>query len=585
MNRARAGVAATLSAALALLGCTLLWCGYARAAPLQISGPTPFAQGCGTTGTPTFNASAEPSLAVDPRDSSHIVVAWQQDRFNADGGANSNVVAVSNDAGRSFKEVLVRGLSRCTGGSDERASDPWVTIGPDGAVYLASLTFSEMPQNSLIAGPTELAVSRSGDGGLTWGPQVYVAPFDETYNDREQIVADPKRPGVVYFVWVKRYVVEGESGFELFSRSVDGGRTWSSPTVAYAPPPGMLTDPTLLVVTPDGTLVNLIMVANLSPFLPSAVPRINWTIVAQRSTDMGRTWSGASTIASVDPFPPIEPTSGKIVRAYPLISTDVAPDGGVYVAWNDIPTPSGGSRVLFSRSSDDGASWARPALVASSPGQAFLPSLAVDRTGAVGVTYDDTRNSTPGHLTTDVWLSRSTDRGAHWSESHVSGPFETLTASESDSSGVQGLFLGDYQGLAGLGSGFAAAFAQAKPVATHGPSDMYFEGLATGAGAGSAIGAPLALAVNPRSVRAGRRTRFSFRVSAGHPVGGALVTFAGRRAHSGADGRATIVATLRSGGLRHATAFAPGLGTARAYVRVQAAHRRGRRIVLSLQTR
>jgi hypothetical protein len=575
-----------------------LWaCAAAQAAaPLQISGPTPFGHGCGTTGSPTFNSSAEPSIAVDPRDARHIVVTWQQDRFNSDGGANSNVVAVSHDGGHSFREVTVGGLSRCTGGSDERASDPWVTIGPDGAVYLASLTFSEMPQNQLIAGPTELAVSRSDDGGLTWRAPVYVAPFDETYNDREQLIADPHHPGVVYFAWVKRYAVEGESGIEMFSRSVDGGRTWSPASVAYAPPPGMLTDPALLVVTPDGTLVNLIMIANLSPFLPSPSPRIDWTVIAQRSTDMGRTWSHVSTIATVDPFPPIEPSSGKIVRAYPLISTDVGPDGSVYVAWNDIPTPTGGSRVLISKSSDDALSWSPAGIVASSTGQMFLPSVAVDRTGAVGVTYDDTRNSTAGHLTTDVWLSRSSDGGSHWAERHVSGPFETLTASESDSSGVQGLFLGDYQGLAGLPSGFAAAFAQARPLATHGPSDMYFAAL-TGSDStapAARAGARLTLTVNPTGARVGRRTRFAFYVAAGAPpvagaqpvaapIAGARILFEGRRLRSNAKGRATVVLTPRHAGLRRALALAPGQGSATAYVRVRG--RRSARRVLQLQTR
>ena len=590
-----------IASAAALLAA--LWAGApARAAaPLQLSGPTPFARGCATTGSPTFNSSAEPSIAVDPRDARHIVVAWQQDRFNSDGGANSNVIGVSRDGGRSFREVTVAGLSRCTGGTDERASDPWVTIGPDGAVYLASLTFSEMPQNQVIAGPTELAVSRSDDGGLTWGAPVYVAPFDETYNDREQLVADPNHPGVVYFAWVKRYAVEGESGIEMFSRSVDGGRTWSPASVAYAPPPGMLTDPTLLVVTPDGTLVNLIMIANLSPFLPSAVPRIAWTVIAQRSTDMGQSWSHTSTIASVDPFPPIEPASGKIVRAYPLISTDVGPDGTVYVAWNDIPTPTGGSRVLISKSADGALSWSPPAVVASSTGQVFLPSVAVDRSGAVGVTYDDTRNSTAGHLTTDVWLSRSNDGGAHWAESHVSGPFETLTASESDSAGVQGLFLGDYQGLAGLGSGFAAAFAQARPVATHGPSDMYFAAL-TGSGATApATGGSVTLTVSPARVVAGRRARFVFWARVVSPEGGAAVgplarariLFEGRRLLTDAHGRASVVLTPHRVGLRRALVLAPGFGAARAYVRVvgRARHRgradglRRQRAVLQLQTR
>jgi hypothetical protein len=574
--------------AVALVGCSLApFCFGApawAAAPLRISGPTPFSHGCGTPGQPTLDSNAEPSLAVDPRDSRHIVVAWQRDRFNADGGANSNVVAVSNDGGHSFKEVTVGLLSRCTGGADERASDPWVTIGPDGAVYLASLTFSEMPQNQLIAGPTELAVSRSDDGGLTWNAPVYVVAPDNTYNDREQIIADPKRPGVVYFVWVKRYAVEGESGIEFFSKTTDGGRTWSAPAVAYAPPPGMLTDPVLLEVLPDGTLVNVALIANLTPFLPSVVPRVNWTLVTQRSTDLGQSWSSANNVASVDPFPPIEPATGKIVRAYPLVSTDVAPNGDVYLAWNDIPASGAGSKIFSSKSTDGAMSWSQPAVIASTPGEAFLPSIAVDRNGVVGVTYDDTRNTKSGHLFTDVWFSRSSDGGAHWSESHVAGPFDALTAPESDSSGVQGLFLGDYQGLAGLSSGFAAAFAQSRPAPSQGPSDMYFSALTPTQSSTPLAAERLSLAVTPATARAGRRTRFTFHVSgasSGQPIAGARIVFEGRRLHSDRAGRARAVLTPHRPGLRHALALKPGLGTAQAFVRV-IAHRHP---VLRLQTR
>jgi hypothetical protein len=224
----------------------------------------------------------------------------------------------------------------------------------------------------------------------------------------------------------------------------------------------------------------------------------------------------------------------------------------------------------------------------------FLPSLAVDRSGAVGVTYDDTRNSTTGHLTTDVWLSRSNDAGAHWAESHVSGPFETLTASESDSAGVKGFFLGDYQGLAGLQSGFAAAFAQARPVATHGPSDMFFAAL-TGSGATApATRAHVTLTVTPARVRVGRRARFVFRVrggvgaaSAAGPLARVRILFEGRRLLTNARGRASVVLTPRRAGLRRALAVAPGLGSAEAYVRVRGGARRrgGYRAVLRLQTR
>ena len=544
----------------------------------RVTGPTPFSSGCGVTGTPTFNAAAEPDVRVNPTDPRNVVVTWQQDRFNADGGALSNLIGVSRDAGRSFHVVRVPGISRCTGGADERASDPWLSFGRDGTLYLASLSFSEMPQNQAVAGPTELEVSRSTDGGDTWSAPVYVQPFDETYNDREAITADPTRPGHAYVAFVKRYGADGESGFEELSRTTDGGRSWSSPAPIYTPPPGMLTDPTLIEALPDGTLVNLLIVANLSPFLPDPAPKVRWDIMAQRSTDAGQTWSAAVKIADIAPFPPIDAETGKVVRAYPVISGAPAPDGSVYVAWNEIAAPGTGSRVLFSRSADGGRTWSAPGEVHRSPGQAFLPSLAVAADGTVGVSYDDTRNDRPGSrsLTTDVWLSRSSDRGGRWSESHVTGPFATETASESDSAGVQGLFLGDYQGLAALGGGaFGAAFAQSRPVSIHGPSDMYFAAVGVGGmalPAARTAPAAIALAVAPAGARTGRRATFDFTATTtatGRPVAGARILFAGRRTVTDARGRARLRIVVHRAGRRRARALRRGLLTGVAYVCVR----------------
>jgi sugar lactone lactonase YvrE len=68
-----------------------------------------------------------------------------------------------------------------------------------------------------------------------------------------------------------------------------------------------------------------------------------------------------------------------------------------------------------------------------------------------------------------------------------------------------------------------------------------------------AIRRRLRVTVSPRSARAGRRTRFAFRVTAaGRPVARARVYFAGRRLRTNRRGRATAVRTLRVRGHRYA---------------------------------
>jgi hypothetical protein len=443
----------------------------------RLTGVTPFPEGCNVPGEQTADSEAEPTIAVNPLDPQNIVAGWQQDRFAVDGGALSNLAAVSRDGGRTWRTVALPNLSRCTGteASDERASDPWLSFGPEGTLYYASLTFSETPINPFVAGPTKLVVSTSPDGGLTWNDPVDVQPFDGTYNDREAITADPTRPGHAYYAFVKRYGAFGESGIEMFACTTDGGKTWSTPAPILVPPPGTLTDPTLIVVLPDGTLVNLALVANLSPFLPDAVPRVPWVVVAARSEDQGQTWSLPVTIATLAPGAPVDPDSGKIVRGYNLISAAVSPQGTAYVAWNEIESASS-SRILVARSTD-GVAWSAPMVVKAVASQAFVPSLAVSGDGTVGVAHYDFRNDRPEDdaLTTDLWFSHSRDGGATWKESHLAGPFDILSAPETESSGVAGLFVGDYEGLAGLpGSAFAGVFTVSRPLAKAGPSDIVF---------------------------------------------------------------------------------------------------------------
>ncbi|MFL5893596.1 MAG: cellulase family glycosylhydrolase [Thermoleophilaceae bacterium] len=80
---------------------------------------------------------------------------------------------------------------------------------------------------------------------------------------------------------------------------------------------------------------------------------------------------------------------------------------------------------------------------------------------------------------------------------------------------------------------------------------------AAGSVAGVKAGlAKLRVTVRPRSVRAGRRTRFHFRVAAGRfEVHGARIRFAGHAVRTDGRGRATIRVALRRAGFRHAVAW------------------------------
>ena len=402
----------------------------ARAAA-PISGLSPLPTGCAPGAI--VDAEEEPWMAVDPTDAMHFVAVWQQDRFAEHGGARSNVVGVTFNGGATWTSVTVPGISECTGGKYERASDPWVTIGPDGTVYMTTLAFAG---GTSALDPSALLVSRSDDGGLTWGaPAVAVDDPALMFNDKQALTADPTRTGYVYLVWAR--FVGGVLPINYLSRSIDGGRTWLTPTPL--PDTGQFNQ---IVVLPDGTLLDVYGVG---------------TYKVMRSTNAGLTWSAPIRIGSAD-FGP-----APFVRASASPDPAVAPDGTVYVTF---PGPD---RILIVKSIDGGRTWSPPRVVALGD-WAMIPTAAVASDGAIGVSYYDFRNGndSPG-LMADFWFSSSRDGGQSWSEQHVSGPFDMTRAPY-----AQGFFVGDYEGMEAAGTKFVPVFVRPTPLdATSGVTDAY----------------------------------------------------------------------------------------------------------------
>ena len=421
--------------------------------PGLVSGPTPFAAGCSTSsGTVFVNAEVEPSLAVNPANSSHLLAMWQQDRWS-NGSARGLVSAVSFDAGATW-ERRAMAFSRCGGGGPanggdyDRSTDPWVSFGPDGTAWAMSLSttgasFTEGSANAML-------VSRSADGGRTWGnAATLIADSALNFNDKNAITADPLDARFAYAVW-DRLDAQGR-GPAYFARTVDGGASWEAARSIYDPGPGAQTIGNLVVVLSDGTLVNLANRLVEGPGGRAAA------IVALRSADRGATWSAPVTVSSHLAIGARDPETGLPIRDGAIVlSAAAGPGGSVHVAWQDSRF-SGGARdaIAYTRSLDGGLTWSGPVRVNPDPAvTAFTANVHVLADGSVGVAYFDLRDNTadPSTLPTGYFLARSTD-GVAWTETRLAGPFNLATAPFAN-----GLFLGDYMGLAGAGSAFLSLY-------------------------------------------------------------------------------------------------------------------------------
>ena len=188
-------IAVATVAALALVGAA----GAAGPVVLASPGPTPFAT-C-TADNPAAQIAAGstlyPNSEIEPRSArfgSTIVGEYQQDRWS-DGGARGLVTSVSHDNGATWHRVVVPGITKCSGGNYDRASDPWVSFAPNGDLYAISLSFGAFdPHNAII-------VSKSTDLGEHWGPPIEVTADNTNGLDKESITADPSQPGYVYATW------------------------------------------------------------------------------------------------------------------------------------------------------------------------------------------------------------------------------------------------------------------------------------------------------------------------------------------------------------------------------------------------
>jgi hypothetical protein len=380
---------------------------------------------------PFTNGSSQHKTVVEPDSfffGSTGVAAAQAGRFT-DGGASGIVFARSVDNGASYTSGTLPGITvfQNPPGPFARVSDPSVAHDRAHGVWMVS----SLALDANITG-TAVIVSRSTNGGATWGNPVTVRSaaagedFDKNWSVCDNTTSSPFF-GRCYTVWDDF----GHGNVLKIAFSTDGGLTW---TLSTTPNVGVIGGQP--VVQPNGNVV--------VPLDNASETALGFTISTNGGVSFGNVFLITSITAKVDP-------GG--IRSGPLPSAEIAGDGRIFVVWEDCRFRANCStNDLVFVTSLNGTTWSAVQRIPIDPTSSvvdhFLPGVGVDRntsgsTTKVAVTFYfyPNVNCTFSTCQLHVGFISSSDAGATFGPLiDVAGPMALSSLPNT----TQGRMAGDY---------------------------------------------------------------------------------------------------------------------------------------------
>jgi hypothetical protein len=358
-------------------------------------------------------------MAADPRTTGRLIACsmyWKPD------GNMGSAAYVSFDDGRSWSEPIVSGALY--------ANDPTCAYGADGSVFFAHKTRSASREVA-SSDFDRLGLHHSRDGGRTWaaelrGPQT---------TDRPWIAVDPRLAaphGRIYLAYNAHVHAADPNTHDNASfrnaialqASDDGGRTFHTyaarALMTQSADTGSNAAMSDVQVLSHGTVVVLYTQQKVGGrnAATAKLTELAASLHVLRSTDGGDSLEPAVEVAKLQSGYNAVHTRGVPARMTVDAQSARLRDR-LYVVWTDIT--SGRGRIMSAHSSDAGKTWSKPIAVdddvaprgANAGPDAFMPAVAVNGAGVVGVTWYDRRDNADNQGYT-VRFAASLDGGASW---------------------------------------------------------------------------------------------------------------------------------------------------------------------------
>jgi hypothetical protein len=364
-------------------------------------------------GTLSGFAPVEPMLRVNPADPANLVASSHNGaRLTTNGGATFS-------GGFSF---AVPPGTNTSGGDTDMAYDSagrlyWINLRGNGTTGISVSRIN--PATGASFSSVLVSNGPSDDKGFITCDATATSPFANN----------------VYVIWT-RFAATVDV---FFSRSTDLGLTWSAPMQLSSSATEGFVWPSDVNVAPNG---DVYVAYHANPGTGTS-----GRVIVRRSTN-----GGVSFAAGVNAFAPgqadltfnVQTSGGTIPgtqfwtqgSVQPWVLPDPSRPGNVYVVTNDDPNNIFGNGdngdIVFSRSTNNGASWTT-STISAGPGGSFqlFPSASIDRFGDIVVAwYDNRRGLTngAGRFLLDVMATYSRDGGLTWAPEFMvndaSNPFD-----------------------------------------------------------------------------------------------------------------------------------------------------------------
>lgn len=389
------------------------------------------------------NEVADAAIAADQLRSNHLLLG------SSDGNCQHQFDATARSSWNSGSTWATTCMGWVQFGDYYYVGDggPLVAFDRAGTAYIGG---SYQDTNAQSTGL--IATEKSSDGTNWTDPVVsvaYVYRGAAWYDARMAVDTFPGSPYVdrIYISAIGLIEPLQRTHKVVVSLSKDGGTRWKVVSVTPGEAYPATDSYTSLAIGRNGTAYLTWMYCHAHPSCDTAY------MVFSKSTDGGETWSPPTVMTSVNVIPALPPDGTVVVTDTPVIGVDNSngPNAGtLYVVMYNWTGTFMQLQVIHS--TDGGDTWSQPVAVAPGYNHdQFFPWLSVSSQGLVGVSWLDRRND-PANVRYQAFAAISVDGGHsfqpnvqltdQFSDPHVNGfPFNTWMGNNTGNAWDGPLFL------------------------------------------------------------------------------------------------------------------------------------------------